>query len=39
MSAAAVIDHVRNKGLRGSERVRRAFSGGSCVTEIPALDF
>ena len=39
MSAAAVIDHIRNKGLRGIERDRRAFSRGSCVTEILALDF
>lgn len=39
MSAAVVIDHIRNKGLRGIERDRRAFCGDSCVTEIPALHF
>lgn len=38
-SAAAVIDHIRNKGLRGIERDRRAFSRSSYVTEILALDF
>lgn len=38
MSAAAVIDHIRNKGLRGMKRDRRAL-GGSCVTEISALNF
>lgn len=37
-SAAAVVDHIRNKGLRGIKRDRRAFSSASCVTEIQVLN-